>query len=225
MDEAIITELKNDCHLDFMNNKDQIFSFYVWQYGKPTLLLHMNVSQPLFITPMSLMHPEVLQVFDKKENRDKIYHQNASSIDLMFPDIMTKSSKTKVPKKDLQKLGKFIGIQEALLESVANIPNKKELRKRVLGAIILCGGTSNINGLRLYLESKLREEVAVRWPEIPRVEVLDCRRKETNLDPCSLAWCGGAIASSLGPASELWFNISNLGNLDETLKRCAPFKW
>ncbi|KAA8497526.1 Actin-related protein 8 [Porphyridium purpureum] len=127
-------------------------------------------------------------------------------------------------------------VDEAIVQSVLNSCEVRqpgmatELRKRLLGAVLVVGGCAGIDGLRARLESALSERVKQQFGDggaagATNVEVL-LGGKDMPAD--TLAWKGGAVLAHIQAesGSELWLTAEQWAFKGSTaLREKSLFFW
>jgi actin-related protein 8 len=172
----------------------------------------MNMSDSLIIAPMSLFHPSVLEPL--KPGAD-IFKENTSAEDTYIEELLAEATGAK-PKPTLPNTSKApeeedreseapnttMPLDKAILLSLERI-GKKELRKKLCSTVLLVGGSSLFPSLREMLEARLGEAIPSHW-DVQRIDILEGRRKDTELDRHFAVWRGAAIIASLDNIRDVW---------------------
>ncbi|KAI9485473.1 MAG: hypothetical protein EXX96DRAFT_473196 [Benjaminiella poitrasii] len=190
-----------------MNEADisvQVYDFFARTPFKPTLKYQCKVYDEVFLAPLCLVYPDVLEPRSKHVSWA---YKNVTE------DILDDNNNTSGTNK-AQEYDTY-PIDTAIAQSIEIAANGSEEKlKRYFTSIILVGGGGKIVNFSKVLEDRVLSTVIAQKSSIDRVEVLPPPR---DLDPEVLVWKGASVVAKLDSSKDMW-----IGNVEweEIGSRC-----
>ncbi|KAG2234968.1 hypothetical protein INT48_005122 [Thamnidium elegans] len=179
-----------------MNEADisvQVYDFFTRTPFKPTLKYQCKVYDEVFLAPLCLVYPDIL------ENKKKVLKSSWSS------------------SNDSSNMYQSYPIDIAIAQSILNTANGSEEKlKRYFTSIILVGGGGKIANFSKVLEDRVLSTVLAQRAFIDRVEVLPAPRE---LDPEVLVWKGASVMAKLDIAKDMWIGAKEWDQVGARLLR------
>ncbi|KAI9256290.1 hypothetical protein EDC94DRAFT_523256 [Helicostylum pulchrum] len=179
-----------------MNEADisvQVYDFFARTPFKPTLKYQCKVYDEVFLAPLCLVYPDIL------ENKKKVLKSSWS------------------PSNDSSNMYQSYPIDIAIAQSILNTANGSEEKlKRYFTSIILVGGGGKIANFSKVLEDRVLSTVLAQRAFIDRVEVLPAPRE---LDPEVLVWKGASVMAKLDIAKDMWIGAKEWDQVGARLLR------
>ncbi|CEP08526.1 hypothetical protein, partial, partial [Parasitella parasitica] len=180
-----------------MNEADisvQVYDFYARTPFKPTLKYQCKVYDEVFLAPLCLVYPAILEPKSKRVN-----WVNKNVTDDVIEDCNTASSNNGNSKN--QEYDSF-PIDVAIAQSIMSAANGSEEKlKRYFTSIILVGGGGKVVNFSRVLEDRVLSTIIAQKANIDRVEVVPAPRE---LDPEVLVWKGASVMAKLDSAKDMW---------------------
>ncbi|KAK4519550.1 uncharacterized protein ATC70_009786 [Mucor velutinosus] len=182
-----------------MNEADisvQVYDFFARTPFKPTLKYQCKVYDEVFLAPLCLVYPNILQPKSKKAN-----WVNKNVTDDVIEDANNSSSNNANGQDDTKDYDSF-PIDVAIAQSIVSAANGSEEKlKRYFTSIILVGGGGKVVNFSRVLEDRVLSTIIAQRANIDRVEVVPAPRE---LDPEVLVWKGASVMAKLDSAKDMW---------------------
>ncbi|GAN02862.1 actin-like ATPase domain-containing protein [Mucor ambiguus] len=182
-----------------MNEADisvQVYDFFARTPFKPTLKYQCKVYDEVFLAPLCLVYPNILQPKSKKAN-----WINKNVTDDVIEDATNPSSSNSNSQEDTKDYDSF-PIDVAIAQSIVSAANGSEEKlKRYFTSIILVGGGGKVVNFSRVLEDRVLSTIIAQKANIDRVEVVPAPRE---LDPEVLVWKGASVMAKLDSAKDMW---------------------
>ncbi|KAL0093135.1 hypothetical protein F4703DRAFT_1902984 [Phycomyces blakesleeanus] len=197
-----------------MNEADisiQVYDFFVRAPHKPTKKYQCKVYDEVFLAPLCLFFPAVLNDKEKTARKTKWISSN------VVEDIGDEFQASQVPGggsgSDQEHV--VFPLDVAIAQSIQGASGASEERlKRFFTNIILVGGGGMIGNFNRVLEDRVLSTSIAQSLYIEKVEVLPAPRE---LDPRLLVWKGASVLSKLEIAKEMWIGLEEW---DQVGARC-----
>ncbi|KAI8645916.1 hypothetical protein BD408DRAFT_449924 [Parasitella parasitica] len=180
-----------------MNEADisvQVYDFFARTPFKPTLKYQCKVYDEVFLAPLCLVYPNILEPKNKKVN-----WVNKNVTDDVIEDSNLANQSSNDSKN--QEYDSF-PIDVAIAQSIVSAANGSEEKlKRYFTSIILVGGGGKVVNFSRVLEDRVLSTVIAQKANIDRVEVVPAPRE---LDPEVLVWKGASVMAKLDSAKDMW---------------------
>ncbi|KAL1935465.1 hypothetical protein VTP01DRAFT_4605 [Rhizomucor pusillus] len=218
-DWRLAQELKEKwCTMNEADISVQVYDFFVRLPGDSTKKYQCKVYDEVFLAPLCLVYPSILNAKEKTENFKAFANPNV--IDDVADDSQTSQSTvptiwqqeqkelteamSESPEMPTEKGSVYdvypIDVAIARCIQAASGPSDERL-KRFFTSIILVGGGGMISNFNRVLEDRILSTVIAQQAAIEKVEVLPAPRE---LDPRLLVWKGASVFSKLETAKEMW---------------------
>ncbi|ORX56811.1 actin-like ATPase domain-containing protein [Hesseltinella vesiculosa] len=200
-DWSLVQDLKEKwCTMNEAEISVQVYDFFVRAPHKHTLKYQCKVYDEVFLAPLCLVYPTVLDpVYDNG-------HKPASTHLDPFLDDTVNNDDTDMTNYPDAKPHYATPIDLAIAQSILSASSQSEERlKRLFTNIILVGGGGKISNFDRVLEDRLLSTFIARQHKIENVEVLPAPKE---LDPQILVWKGAAVLCKLDIAKEMWIGLT-----------------
>ncbi|KAG2203224.1 hypothetical protein INT46_002506 [Mucor plumbeus] len=184
-----------------MNEADisvQVYDFFARTPFKPTLKYQCKVYDEVFLAPLCLVYPNILEPKNKKVN-----WVNKNVTDDVVEDSNNSNNNNTNNNDDSknQEVDSF-PIDVAIAQSIVSAANGSEEKlKRYFTSIILVGGGGKVANFSRVLEDRVLSTIIAQKANIDRVEVVPAPRE---LDPEVLVWKGASVMAKLDCAKDMW---------------------
>ncbi|KAI7905787.1 uncharacterized protein BX663DRAFT_500910 [Cokeromyces recurvatus] len=189
-----------------MNEADisvQVYDFFARTPFKPTLKYQCKVYEEVFLAPLCLVYPDILE----PRSKNTLWSHKDVTDDVIVDD--NNNINNKAQEYDTHP------IDTAIAQSIEIAANGSEEKlKRYFTSIILVGGGGKIVNFSKVLEDRVLSTIIAQKLNIDKVEVLPPPR---DLDPEVLVWKGASVVAKLDSSKDMW-----IGNIEweEMGSRC-----
>ncbi|KAI8148388.1 hypothetical protein BJV82DRAFT_591965 [Fennellomyces sp. T-0311] len=229
-DWRLAQELKEKwCTMNEADISVQVYDFFVRVPRQPTKKFQCKVYDEVFLAPLCLVYPAILNAKEKTEHTKiwsstnviddiadeahaiqgtipTVWQPQRSQLEPPFTPAYNTTPNNSTPQPpaipERSNMYDVYPIDVAIAESIRSAAGSSDDRlKRFFTNIILVGGGGMISNFNRVLEDRILSTVIARSSAIERVEVLPAPRE---LDPRLLMWKGGSVLSKLDIAKEMW---------------------
>ncbi|CAG2103035.1 unnamed protein product [Medioppia subpectinata] len=218
------------CHLNLDVCGHQETRFRVTVPEEPVLDYTILVGDECIIGPLGLFYPELFALTMNSTKRMRILYRNDGHSDDPFDENYLIQTKRKYGEsndnlgqtsesaaieatiddeldgcdvnpnvKEINSDQQLLGLDQAIVQCIDQCESD-EVKRRMFGSILLCGGGLAFNGIDKYLRSRVSQQI----PNQFRGQTVEIHVKPKDIDSQIVSWKGAAVLSLLDSAQEMW---------------------
>ncbi|KAI8380553.1 hypothetical protein EDC96DRAFT_491369 [Choanephora cucurbitarum] len=176
------------CTLNEADISVQVYDFFKRTPFHPTLKYQCKVYDEVFLAPLCLVYPDILQKNQPSPQWTTQY---------VTDDVVEDTNGVK-PNQAFDSYPLDVAIAQSITTG-AN--GSEEKLKRYFTSIILVGGGGKVANFSKVLEDRVISTVIAQAANVDRVEVVPAPRE---LDPEVLVWKGATVMAKLDSAKDMW---------------------